>query len=432
MTRKRRKKISKKVTSRARSLALCILTILILIIPSVLLYRCVSNWSAESDGPKVSPADSIYHARMDSLIMQQTRIDTLNSSLFIYDLTEDCPVYGYRDSLELPPASCMKLITTMVSQHFLGMDYRFADSLFVGGPVEDGTLKGDLIVKANYDPLIESLDSLILGIQERGISKIEGNVVFCLPIRQAIDYHSSWTPGDIRSSQIPIMLKDEKRIRKDFMFLMHKAKINQTGTDILGDVPEGAECFFSQGHTVREILNPTLMFSNNVMAELLFNRSLEQTGMNMDEIYDYLSENLKIMLDLNMEDGSGLSPDNSVSTQVLVAVLRYLWQSDQEWMLANLPWAGSQEQRGTLMRRMTENECAEHIWAKTGTLTSTGTSSLAGYCKGLFDHWYAFAIINHNTPVAEGRIFQDSVCLEMVREDNGQQSTDNSHLADME
>lgn len=395
---------------------MCILTILILIAPCFLIYRCVSHWNTEDEGPVISPADSIYHARMDTLILQQTHIDKENLSLFIYDLTEDCPVYGYQDSLELPPASCMKLITTMVSQHFLGMDYSFADSLFTSGPVEDGTLKGDLILKADYDPLIESLDSLILGISKRGISRIEGNVVFCLPIRQAIDYHSSWTPGDIRSSQLPIMLKDEKRIRKDFMYLMHKAKINQTGTDILGNVPEGAECFYAQGHTVQDILNPTLMFSNNVMAELLFNRSLQQTEMGMDEIYDYLSESLKTVLDLNMEDGSGLSPDNSVSTQVLVAVLRYLWNNDQDWMVNNLPWAGSQEQRGTLMNRMSKNECSERIWAKTGTLTSTGTSSLAGYCKGLFDHWYAFAIINHNTPVAEGRIFQDAVCLEMVKE----------------
>lgn len=415
MTRKRRK-VNKKITKRAGCFALCILVFLILIVPSVLLYRCASNWIAESDKPLISPADSIYRARMDTLIAQQTHIDKENTSLFIYDLTEGCPVYGYQDSLELPPASCMKLVTTMVSQHYLGMDYRFADSLFTSGPVEDGTLKGDLIVKGDYDPLIESLDSLILGIKDRGISKIEGNVVFCLPIRQAIDYHSSWTPGDIRSSQIPIMLKDEKRIRKDFMFLMHKAKINQTGTDILGDVPEGAECFYSQGHTVREILNPTLLFSNNVMAELLFYRSLQQTELGIDDIYDYLGATLRTMLSLNMEDGSGLSPDNSVSPQVLVSVLRYLWESDQEWIQANLPWAGSQEQRGTLMKRMAENECSERIWAKTGTLTSTGTSSLAGYCKGLFDHWYAFAIINHNTPVAEGRIFQDAVCLEMVKE----------------
>lgn len=410
----RKSKSNKSTTKRAGRLSLGVLAFLLIGLPCIFLYRFIFHFGISPTVPLVSPADSIYHTRLDSLIDASDHIDREECAVFIYDLTEGCPVCGYQDSLELAPASCMKLVTALSASRQLGLDYRFADSLFIGGPVEDGVLKGDLILKTDYDPLIESLDSLILGIQDRGIEKIEGNVVLSFPQHNAIDYHQSWEPGDIRKGQLPIMLKGEDRVRKDFLYLMHKAGIKETGDVIQGTVPAGASCIFSQGHTVEEILQPTLLYSNNVMAELLFRRTLDVCG-GLATIYDDLSEILEVPLLLNIEDGSGLSPRNSVSPVMLCAILRHMWD-EQGWLMKCLPTAGSESQRGTLMNRMADNECNGRIFAKTGTLNSTGTSSLAGYCKGLFDHWYAFAILNVNTPIAEGRLFQDAVCRELVRE----------------
>ena len=425
MTRTRKSKRSKKTTKRAGCLSICILAVLILVIPCFFLYRCMSQGALES-GPVISPADSIYHARLDTLLAHTERVNLEQTSIFIYDLTENCPVYAYQDSLELAPASCMKLVTALAAQHYLGLDYRFADSLFVTGPVEEGVLRGDLVLKTDYDPLITSVDSLILGIQDYGIEKIEGSVVFDFPQRDAIDYHPTWEPGDIRRGQLPIMLKGEERIRKDFLYLMHKAGIKETKGDRRGQAPQGAECIFDLGHTLEEILQPTLLYSSNVMAETIFGRTLEKSE-GLATVYDWMSAQLDAPFFLNVEDGSGLSPRNSVSTPFLCAILRHLWNGEEDtWLMKCLPAAGSEEQRGTLMNRMSQNECSGRIWAKTGTLNSIGASSLAGYCKGLFDHWYAFAVINVDTPIAEGRLFQDAVCLEMVREDNGQQTTDNS------
>ena len=55
------------------------------------------------------------------------------------------------------------------------------------------------------------------------------------------------------------------------------------------------------------------------------------------------------------------------------------------------------------------------IFCKTGTLTSIGASSLCGYAHGCNGHWYAFAIINRDSPVGESRLYQDMLCKVLVK-----------------
>jgi D-alanyl-D-alanine carboxypeptidase/D-alanyl-D-alanine-endopeptidase (penicillin-binding protein 4) len=70
---------------------------------------------------------------------------------------------------------------------------------------------------------------------------------------------------------------------------------------------------------------------------------------------------------------------------------------------------------GTLKNRMYPGDAAGRVFAKTGTLT--GISSLAGYCTAANGHELAFCIINQGVlRTADGRAFQDRVCLTLCRE----------------
>ena len=71
--------------------------------------------------------------------------------------------------------------------------------------------------------------------------------------------------------------------------------------------------------------------------------------------------------------------------------------------------------RGSLLSRMSRPEYRGKIFCKTGTMTTKGGSSLAGYIHSDDGHWYAFAIINVDSPVAEARIFQDKLCKMMIK-----------------
>jgi D-alanyl-D-alanine carboxypeptidase len=66
--------------------------------------------------------------------------------------------------------------------------------------------------------------------------------------------------------------------------------------------------------------------------------------------------------------------------------------------------------RGSLINRMSAPKFKNRVFCKTGTLTTIGSSSLSGYIHSENGHWYAFSIINEDTPVYDGRQFQDRIC----------------------
>ena len=76
---------------------------------------------------------------------------------------------------------------------------------------------------------------------------------------------------------------------------------------------------------------------------------------------------------------------------------------------------GEPSRRGSLLSRLAHTDYRDRIFVKTGTMTTIGGSSLAGYIHGHDGHWYAFSIINTDSPVAESRIFQDRLCKTMMK-----------------
>lgn len=85
------------------------------------------------------------------------------------------------------PASNVKLATTAAALDHLGPDYRYTTTMYATGPVEDGTLHGNLIVRGAGDPTLggyrqrrdpaqvfrQWADSL----RQAGITRIDGNVI---------------------------------------------------------------------------------------------------------------------------------------------------------------------------------------------------------------------------------------------------------------
>ena len=54
------------------------------------------------------------------------------------------------------PASNMKILTLAAAADSLGWDYRFTTTLEARGAISNGVLHGDLIVKSNGDPTINT------------------------------------------------------------------------------------------------------------------------------------------------------------------------------------------------------------------------------------------------------------------------------------
>ena len=77
------------------------------------------------------------------------------------------------------PASVMKLVTTFAALELLGPDYRWKTEAYLGGPLDNGTLEGDLILKGYGDPkiTIEQWQAFMATLRAQGLAAVTGDLV---------------------------------------------------------------------------------------------------------------------------------------------------------------------------------------------------------------------------------------------------------------
>jgi D-alanyl-D-alanine carboxypeptidase/D-alanyl-D-alanine-endopeptidase (penicillin-binding protein 4) len=83
------------------------------------------------------------------------------------------------------PASNMKILTLATAAEVLGWDARMTTTLEASGPVQDGVLRGDLVIRGGGDPTINTRDgvgsavfsSWIAALRDAGIKSIDGRVI---------------------------------------------------------------------------------------------------------------------------------------------------------------------------------------------------------------------------------------------------------------
>lgn len=106
--------------------------------------------------------------------------------------------------LPLIPASTTKLATALVALDVLGPQHRFRTELLVRGEIQDGVLKGDLILRGDGDPALDVADLLGLAVQleASGIRRVDGRFLIddaALPRLTEIDpnqpLEAAYNPG---------------------------------------------------------------------------------------------------------------------------------------------------------------------------------------------------------------------------------------------
>ena len=83
--------------------------------------------------------------------------DNATVGIYVYDLKGDSVVVANNAGLGMTPASILKSLTTATAIQTMGMNHRFGTSVLLSGtPGKDGNWNGDLIVRPNVDPTLES------------------------------------------------------------------------------------------------------------------------------------------------------------------------------------------------------------------------------------------------------------------------------------
>jgi D-alanyl-D-alanine carboxypeptidase/D-alanyl-D-alanine-endopeptidase (penicillin-binding protein 4) len=83
------------------------------------------------------------------------------------------------------PASNMKILTVAAAAQALGWDYRFTTTLETSAPIENGVVRGDVFVRSNGDPTINTrekraataLDQWANALRGAGVIAIDGRVI---------------------------------------------------------------------------------------------------------------------------------------------------------------------------------------------------------------------------------------------------------------
>ncbi|MFP4548593.1 MAG: D-alanyl-D-alanine carboxypeptidase/D-alanyl-D-alanine-endopeptidase [Fidelibacterota bacterium] len=138
-----------------------------------------------SSGP-MSPSELSVADQIQTLLSEPA-LAPATIGVYIEELGSGKIVYAQNEHKLLMPASNMKLVTTASALSVLGPDFRYNTDFYTNGKIEDGVLKGDLIIKGSGNPTIggrfyggktDSVFTLwVEALHTLGIEKIQGNII---------------------------------------------------------------------------------------------------------------------------------------------------------------------------------------------------------------------------------------------------------------
>lgn len=403
-------------------------------------------------------------------------------------------LFGHNAERLFTPASNTKLIVTAAATMLLGPDTTVRTPVYLDGPVEQGTLRGNLILYGNGDATwarrCYAVDTLAAGacltdpfaplrpiataLKRVGVRQVSGQVIGDGSFFEPIIHHPTWEIGDLvwgygapvsglgfnentiqatmRPGPTPgalasialwpdlgaltvenrlITVPDSERTEIDwargpdgvtavvtgtirasererrntlaapdpnrFTALALHQVLADSGIVVLGGVSGTTDPLATQaarrGQPVAEIVSrpirdwvfPVLNVSQNWVAEMLLkllgkrfeSEGSWQAGLRVERrfLIDVVGAD---STQFSIQDGSGLSAQNSVSPLTFARLLAFMQRQPQyAAFAAGMPQSGSV---GSLRNRFLATPVAERVWAKTGSIAQV--NSLSGYIGG--------------------------------------------------
>jgi D-alanyl-D-alanine carboxypeptidase/D-alanyl-D-alanine-endopeptidase (penicillin-binding protein 4) len=320
-------------------------------------------------------------------------------------------LYARNDGTLVMPASNRKLFAAATIAGCLGLDRRLETEIWLDGE--------DLVLRGDGDPSLGSwryerqneLDDLAVTLRSRGVTRVR-DVVADASAFDRVTIPGGWKHGNLGAdyaAPVDALAWTENEIPVDRSVEdppLHAATalrdaLTLRGIEVAG-VPRvnteprawGEKLLTIPSPFVGHLLTTVLKNSHNLYAEMLFKRSSGGT-------YDGSFELERALLGgeqrlepgtFRFVDGSGLAPDDLITTSAAIRLLR--WMNDP--LLRGLWWSllARPGEEGTLRRRLAGLE--ERFAGKTGTIN--GVNALSGIVAmpgGRFR--YLSIIVNHHT-----------------------------------
>jgi D-alanyl-D-alanine carboxypeptidase/D-alanyl-D-alanine-endopeptidase (penicillin-binding protein 4) len=142
------------------------------LLAAVLVAGCVlaGSWPTRTLAEPPAPVGSWIAA---------TGVTPAQVGLIALPVTGGAPLIEWNAARALNPASTMKLLSTYVALTTLGPDHRWVTSAHLDGPLTQGVLEGNLILRGSGDPklVVEDLTEFIRRMRAAGLRDIRGDLV---------------------------------------------------------------------------------------------------------------------------------------------------------------------------------------------------------------------------------------------------------------
>jgi D-alanyl-D-alanine carboxypeptidase/D-alanyl-D-alanine-endopeptidase (penicillin-binding protein 4) len=111
--------------------------------------------------------------------LRQANVPSSAISVQVTPLGSTTPRLAHRAQVSSNPASVIKLITTYAGLSLLGPDHTWRNRVYADGPIKDGVLQGNLILRGSGDPklVIERLQDLMAQLSALGLRDVRGDIV---------------------------------------------------------------------------------------------------------------------------------------------------------------------------------------------------------------------------------------------------------------
>jgi serine-type D-Ala-D-Ala carboxypeptidase/endopeptidase (penicillin-binding protein 4) len=130
----------------------------------------------------VSEAENLRHELAS--IFDGPDFDRSFWSVLVRPLQSGDDLFSMNAGKLMMPGSVMKIVTTAAAAERLGWDHQFETSVVTTAPLEDGVLRGDLVIVGGGDPGISErgeasgqLRALAKDVRMAGVERIEGGIV---------------------------------------------------------------------------------------------------------------------------------------------------------------------------------------------------------------------------------------------------------------
>ena len=104
-----------------------------------------------------------------------------------WSIDRDQPLMSINADRLFVPASNNKVFSSIWAFDLLGPDYRFPTDLLITGPIENGVLRGDVVIRGSGDPAfgypdftqdpMDPLRRMAQALRQRGVQRVEGSVI---------------------------------------------------------------------------------------------------------------------------------------------------------------------------------------------------------------------------------------------------------------